>query len=178
MNKAYGIIWNNSRQAWVVVSELASGHGFVLARNTLLAVAVTATIGNSFAATTYVSGSNTVSSNVVISKGDTQIVYSGGSAVSAMINSAGVQTVNNGGHTFNTVVKLGGIQNVGVSGSAKDTIVSAGGIQKVSSGGLATGTQLNGGAQNVYSGVMFQIPPFLMGAYRMFIPVRWQTAQP
>ncbi|EMB0462719.1 hypothetical protein U7Q45_004790, partial [Escherichia coli] len=36
MNKAYSIIWSHSRQAWVVASELARGHGFVLAKNTLL----------------------------------------------------------------------------------------------------------------------------------------------
>ncbi|HBN7435689.1 ESPR-type extended signal peptide-containing protein [Escherichia coli] len=36
----YCIVWNSSRQAWVVASELARGHGFVLAKNTLLVLTV------------------------------------------------------------------------------------------------------------------------------------------
>ncbi|EEJ7121525.1 hypothetical protein GJZ08_23350, partial [Salmonella enterica] len=152
MNKAYGIIWNHSRQAWVVVSELASGQGFILAKNTILAAAVTATISNSFAATSYVSGANIFTSGGQVIGGDTQLVYSGGTAVSVTINSAGIQTVNKGGQTIDTVITNSGIQNVGEAGRAQSTTVSKGGLQRVSSGGLATSTQLMGGAQNVYSG--------------------------
>ncbi|EFM9270075.1 ESPR-type extended signal peptide-containing protein [Escherichia coli] len=71
MNKAYSIIWSHSRQAWVVASELARGHGFVLAKNTLLVLAVVSTIENAFA----VNISGTVSTRGTVSSGETQIVY-------------------------------------------------------------------------------------------------------
>ncbi|EOY4664082.1 ESPR-type extended signal peptide-containing protein, partial [Escherichia coli] len=46
MNKAYSIVWNSSRQAWVVASELARGRGFVLAKNTLMVLTVASAVGN------------------------------------------------------------------------------------------------------------------------------------
>lgn len=151
MNKAYNIIWNHSKQAWEVASEFAKGHGFVLAKKTILAAAITATIGNAFAAPANI-GSGVVSSGDVINSGEAQTVYSGGSALNTTINSGGNQNVNNGGYASNATVNSSGSQNIGSAGSATGTIVNSGGFQRVSAGGVATGTQLSGGAQNIYSG--------------------------
>lgn len=48
MNKAYSVVWNHARQTWIVVSELSRCHGVVLAKKTILTLAVVSTIGNSF----------------------------------------------------------------------------------------------------------------------------------
>ncbi|WHG39514.1 autotransporter adhesin AIDA-I [Escherichia coli] len=148
MNRTYSIVWNSSRQAWVVASELARGHGFVLAKKTLLVLTVASTIGNAFAQNV----SSGVVSNGVVSSGETQVVYSNGQTSNATVNSGGIQNVNNGGKTTSTKVNSSGAQNVGNSGTAISTIVSSGGIQRVNSGGTATGTKLSGGNQNIYSG--------------------------
>ncbi|MBS8497400.1 autotransporter adhesin AIDA-I [Escherichia coli] len=148
MNRTYSIVWNSSRQAWVVASELARGHGFVLAKKTLLVLTVASTIGNAFAQNV----SSGVVSNGVVSSGETQVVYSNGQTSNATVNSGGIQNINNGGKTTSTKVNSSGAQNVGNSGTAISTIVSSGGIQRVNSGGTATGTKLSGGNQNIYSG--------------------------
>ncbi|CAD5645699.1 outer membrane autotransporter barrel domain-containing protein [Escherichia coli] len=147
MNKTYSIIWSHSRQAWVVASELTRGHGFVLAKKTLLVLAVASTIGNAFA----VNISGTVSTGGVVSSGETQIVYSGGETSNATVNSGGIQNVNNGGKTTATTVNSSGAQNVGSSGTTISTIVNSGGFQRVSSGGVASATNLSGGVQNIYN---------------------------
>ncbi len=147
MNKAYSIVWNSSRQAWVVASELARGHGFVLAKNTLLVLTVASTVGNAFAQNV----SSGVVSNGVVSSGETQVVYSNGQTSNATVNSGGIQNVNNGGKTTSTTVNSSGAQNVGNSGTAISTIVNSGGVQRVSSGGVTSATSLSGGAQNIYN---------------------------
>ena len=147
MNKAYSIVWNSSRQAWVVASELARGHGFVLAKNTLLVLTVASTVGNAFAQNV----SSGVVSNGVVSSGETQVVYSNGQTSNATVNSGGIQNVNNGGKTTSTTVNSSGAQNVGNSGTAISTIVNSGGVQRVSSGGVTSATNLSGGAQNIYN---------------------------
>lgn len=88
MNKAYSIVWNSSRQAWVVASELARGHGFVLAKNTLLVLTVASTVGNAFAQNV----SSGVVSNGVVSSGETQVVYSNGQTSNATVNSGEYRT--------------------------------------------------------------------------------------
>ncbi|ENH2144268.1 hypothetical protein ABVX81_004571 [Escherichia coli] len=40
MNKAYSVVWNHARQTWIVVSELSRCHGVVLAKKTILTLAV------------------------------------------------------------------------------------------------------------------------------------------
>ncbi|WP_212795072.1 autotransporter adhesin AIDA-I [Escherichia coli] len=147
MNRAYSIVWNSSRQAWVVASELARGHGFVLAKNTLLVLTVASTVGNAFAQNV----SSGVVSNGVVSSGETQVVYSNGQTSNATVNSGGIQNVNNGGKTTSTKVNSSGAQNVGNSGTAISTIVNSGGVQRVSSGGVTSATNLSGGAQNIYN---------------------------
>ncbi|HAW0541790.1 TPA: autotransporter adhesin AIDA-I [Escherichia coli] len=147
MNKAYSIVWNSSRQAWVVASELARGHGFVLAKNTLLVLTVASAVGNAFAQNV----SSGVVSNGVVSSGETQVVYSNGQTSNATVNSGGIQNVNNGGKTTSTTVNSSGAQNVGNSGTAISTIVNSGGVQRVSSGGVTYATNLSGGAQNIYN---------------------------
>ncbi|EMB0509730.1 autotransporter adhesin AIDA-I [Escherichia coli] len=147
MNKAYSIVWNSSRQAWVVASELARGHGFVLAKNTLLVLTVASAVGNAFAQNV----SSGVVSNGVVSSGETQVVYSNGQTSNATVNSGGIQNVNNGGKTTSTTVNSSGAQNVGNSGTAISTIVNSGGVQRVSSGGVTSATNLSGGAQNIYN---------------------------
>ncbi|EFN4892468.1 autotransporter adhesin AIDA-I [Escherichia coli] len=147
MNKAYSIVWNSSRLAWVVASELARGHGFVLAKNTLLVLTVASTVGNAFAQNV----SSGVVSNGVVSSGETQVVYSNGQTSNATVNSGGIQNVNNGGKTTSTTVNSSGAQNVGNSGTAISTIVNSGGVQRVSSGGVTSATSLSGGAQNIYN---------------------------
>lgn len=146
MNKAYNIIWNHSKQAWEVASEFAKGHGFVLAKKTILAASILAAIGNATAAN--ISSGEAV--NEVVSVGDTQYVYNSGSTVNATVN--GTQVVHSGGKTSNTTVNSAAFQNIGNAGSATGTVVNSGGLQRVNSGGVATGTQLSGGAQNIYSG--------------------------
>lgn len=147
MNKAYSVVWNHARQTWIVVSELSRCHGVVLAKKTILTLAVVSTIGNSFA--------KNISSGVVIgefvSSGEVQVVYSSGQTSNATVNSGGIQNVNNGGKTTSTTIESSGAQNVGISGTAISTIVNSGGIQRVSSGGITSATQLSGGAQNVYN---------------------------
>ncbi|EEW1721698.1 autotransporter adhesin AIDA-I [Escherichia coli] len=147
MNKAYSIVWNSSRQAWVVASELARGHGFVLAKNTLLVLTVASAVGNAFAQNV----SSGVVSNGVVSSGETQVVYSNGQTSNATVNSGGIQNINNGGKTTSTTVNSSGAQNVGNSGTAISTIVNSGGVQRVSSGGVTSATNLSGGAQNIYN---------------------------
>lgn len=146
MNKAYNIIWNNSKQAWEVASEFAKGHGFVLAKKTILAASILAAIGNATAANI----SSGEAANEVVSAGDTQYVYNNGSTVNATVN--GTQIVHSGGKASGTTVNSAGSQNIGNAGSATGTIVNSGGFQRVSAGGVATDTQLSGGAQNIYSG--------------------------
>ncbi|MGD2630038.1 autotransporter adhesin AIDA-I, partial [Escherichia coli] len=146
-NKAYSIVWNSSRQAWVVASELARGHGFVLAKNTLLVLTVASAVGNAFAQNV----SSGVVSNGVVSSGETQVVYSNGQTSNATVNSGGIQNINNGGKTTSTTVNSSGAQNVGNSGTAISTIVNSGGVQRVSSGGVTSATNLSGGAQNIYN---------------------------
>ncbi|HHE4261476.1 TPA: ESPR-type extended signal peptide-containing protein, partial [Escherichia coli] len=131
MNKAYSIVWNSSRQAWVVASELARGHGFVLAKNTLLALTVASTIGNSFAKNI----STPTDEKIIIANGETQYVYGKGETSNATVNSGGTQIVHSGGKTTSTTVNGSGAQNVGNSGTVISTVVSSGGNQRVSSGG-------------------------------------------
>ncbi|MFO6485701.1 ESPR-type extended signal peptide-containing protein [Escherichia coli] len=40
MNKAYSVVWNHARQTWIVVSELSRCHGVVIAKKTILTLAV------------------------------------------------------------------------------------------------------------------------------------------
>ncbi|HDD9598365.1 TPA: AIDA repeat-containing protein, partial [Escherichia coli] len=141
MNKAYSIVWNSSRQAWVVASELARGHGFVLAKNTLLALTVASTIGNSFAKNI----SSPTGEQITITNGEKQYVYAKGEISNATVNSGGTQIVHSGGKATSTTVNSSGAQNVGDSGTVISTVVSSGGFQRVNSGGTATGTQLSGG---------------------------------
>ncbi|EFK8681539.1 autotransporter outer membrane beta-barrel domain-containing protein, partial [Escherichia coli] len=152
MNKAYSIVWNSSRQAWVVASELARGHGFVLAKNTLLVLTVASTVGNAFAQT-YNCSTGQVCTPNIISSGDTQYVFNTGVTNNTVISGTGKQVVSSGGKTnFTTINDKNGNQVVGYNGSATNTKVSSGGFQRVSSGGTATGTRLSGGNQNVSSG--------------------------
>ncbi|MFA8260558.1 autotransporter adhesin AIDA-I [Escherichia coli] len=130
-----------------MASELARGHGFVLAKNTLLVLTVASTVGNAFAQNV----SSGVVSNGVVSSGETQVVYSNGQTSNATVNSGGIQNVNNGGKTTSTKVNSSGAQNVGNSGTAISTIVNSGGVQRVSSGGVTSATNLSGGAQNIYN---------------------------
>ncbi|EIQ0014163.1 AIDA repeat-containing protein, partial [Escherichia coli] len=151
MNKAYSIVWNSSRQAWVVASELARGHGFVLAKNIILPMAIASSIGASWAQepNTHI-GNGKFESNTSVSK--SQIVYSGGHTSNVTILQGGTQNVNNSGYTSSTHINNSGTQVVGNLGSSFDTVVSSGGKQTVNSGGTATGTKLSGGTQNVSSG--------------------------
>ncbi|EEY3529804.1 hypothetical protein EJO63_21780, partial [Escherichia coli] len=130
MNKAYSIVWNSSRQAWVVASELARGHGFVLAKNTLLVLTVASAVGNAFAQDCKAGSQN--ASNCVITAGSvvvgkTQYVYAQGQTSNVIVN--GKQVVSNGGKTSATTITSGGYQFVGTDGSASATVVSSGGKQ-------------------------------------------------
>ncbi|MFQ3381970.1 autotransporter adhesin AIDA-I, partial [Escherichia coli] len=147
MNKAYSIVWNSSRQTWVVASELARGHGFVLAKNIILSMAIASSIGASWAqnAATHI-GKNKHEENTSVSTN--QIVYSGGYTSNVTILQGGTQNVNENGHTSSTHINKLGTQVVGNLGSSFDTIVSSGGLQRVSSGGVTSATNLSGGAQN------------------------------
>ncbi len=79
-------------QAWVVASELARGHGFVLAKNTLLVLTVASTVGKAFAQNV----SSGVVSNGVVSSGETQVVYSNGQTSNATVNSGKITSTMEG----------------------------------------------------------------------------------
>ncbi|EFS2085581.1 autotransporter adhesin AIDA-I [Escherichia coli] len=134
-----------------MASELAKGHGFVLAKNIILSMAVASSIGATWAqnAATHI-GNNKHEENTSVSSN--QIVYSGGYTSNVTILSGGTQNVNSNGYTSSTHINSLGTQVIGNLGSSFYTIVSSGGLQRVSSGGTATGTKLSGGNQNISSG--------------------------
>lgn len=147
MNKIYTTVWCESRQQWVVGSELASGAGrpklaprksaLALLLGTMLLPAAPAL------AIDYV--------NETLEDGDRQSLYSGDTATSTTMNSGSRQYLS-GGSATDTAIKGGGYQYVYNGGSATDTTIDNLGWQYVSSGGSATATTLNGGTQQVHSG--------------------------
>ncbi len=119
--------------------------------------------------------SNTVSSSLIISSGNTLDVASGGVAVGTVIDggrvsvlsggvtsgsivssggtTSGIQWVSAGGSANSTTVLRGGKQIVFNGGTASDTVVSSGGRDVVSSGGIAISTTASfGGFETVSNG--------------------------
>ncbi|MCX1665704.1 autotransporter adhesin AIDA-I, partial [Escherichia coli] len=135
-----------------MASELARGHGFVLAKNTLLVLTVASAVGNAFAQT-QTCAKDCNSNGGTVSSSDIQYVLSTGETHNIVVSGKGKQVVHSGGKTYSTVVHdKDGSQVVGDKGVAINTTVNAGAFQRVSAGASATGTTLSGGNQNIYTG--------------------------
>jgi outer membrane autotransporter protein len=164
MNKIYTTVWCDSRQQWVVTSELASGSGrpklapkksalaLLLGAMLLPAAPVKAvdhvdvTLDEGSEQTI---GSGDTATNTTINSGAQQRVNYVGWATSTNIND-GWQLVFEGGTATDTTINNGGRQDV-VGGSASETTINSG-VQSVN-GGTATNTTINsGGKQYVTSG--------------------------
>jgi len=147
MNKIYTTVWCESRQQWVVTSELArsSGRPKLVPKKSALALLLGAMLlpsGPAMAAD-YV-GETLTNSTQHISSGDT--------ATSTTINSGGRQNVSNGGTATSTTINSGGMHYVYSGGTATDTTIQAGGSQDIDGGTVTSTTIIDGGAQFIFSG--------------------------
>lgn len=130
MNKIYTTVWCESRQQWVVTSELATGSGRpkLTPKKSALALLL---------------GAFLLPSGPAMS-----IDYVG---VTVDVNTTGPQTLNSGDTATSTTINAGTYQRISSGGKATITTIN-GGSQRVS-GGSATSTTINaGGWQEVTSG--------------------------
>lgn len=163
MNKIYTTVWCESRQQWVVTSELASGSGRpkLAPKKSALALLLGAMLLPSapVIAVDYVdvtlTGEQTISSGDTATSttinGGSQYIYNGGSATETVINYEGMQDVYVGGSATETSINNGGEQYT-LGDTATDTSINSGGKQEVVSGGTTTDTTISGGRQWVSSG--------------------------
>jgi autotransporter passenger strand-loop-strand repeat protein len=134
--------------------------------------AIGTTIGSGGEQDVYATAANTTVANggteiifagqgnsTTVSSGGTELVSSGGTAISTVLSSGGVQAVNNGATVSGTTVSIGGLEVVVSGGAANATTVLGGGVQIVgpgftaSAGGTASGTIIgSGGTQFVEFG--------------------------
>ncbi|MGU3412527.1 autotransporter outer membrane beta-barrel domain-containing protein [Enterobacteriaceae bacterium C34A] len=152
MNKIYTTVWCDSRQQWVVTSELTSGSGRpkMTPKKSALALLLGAMLlpAAPVMAVDYVDVTLDGSSS-------SQQLNSGDTATSTTINSGGQQEVLSGGTAIDTTINTGGQQHISSGGTATDTTINSGGGQQlVSNGGTASGTTISGShaVQAIYSG--------------------------
>lgn len=163
MNRIFTTTWNESRQQWVVASELASGGGRPKLSTKKRALALL--LGAVLLPSTPVLAIDYVG-DTLDGDGASQTLNAGDTATSTTINSGGYQYVSSGGFATDTVINSGGWQNVYSGGSAAGTTISDGTQQvfggsvtdttlnngrQFVSGGSAIGTIINGGWQRVHS---------------------------
>ena len=150
MNKIYTTVWNESRQQWVVTSELATGPSRPKLTPRISALALL--LGAVLLPSGPVMAADYIGVTVDGSTGN-QNLFSGDTATSTTIKSGGQQHISIGGSATVTTISSGGQQHVYSGGTATETAISSGGWQYVSSGGSATSTTIhNGGNQSVISG--------------------------
>ncbi|MEX3020853.1 autotransporter outer membrane beta-barrel domain-containing protein [Kluyvera sp. STS39-E] len=163
MNKIYTTVWCESRQQWVVTSELArsSGRPKLAPKKSALALLLGAMllpsgpamavnyVGETLTSSTQNISSDDTATDTTINSGGTQNISSGGTATDTTINSGGTQNISSGGTATDTTINSGGIQNVSNGGTVIDTTIS-GGLQNIASGGTAIGTTINSGSQSVW----------------------------
>ena len=168
MNKAYRIVWNAARQAWVVASEHAGSGGRppLSVRNVTGALLLLGVTGASTAATynnTVVSGyhvsqtlySGDTANGVTVTDTADQNISSGASATSTTVTAAGSQSVFSGGSATSTVVSgKKSHQYVNDGGFASGTIVSNSAGQLINFGGSAASTTLNSGGTLQMGGIL------------------------
>ncbi|HEP0935582.1 TPA: hypothetical protein QIX40_002982 [Enterobacter roggenkampii] len=118
MNKIYTTVWCESRQQWVVTSELATGSGRpkLTPKKSALAILLGAVLlpSGPVMATDYVGETVT----------GVQFIKSGDTATSTTINSGGGQLIN-GGSANVTTINNGGLQSV-YDGVATSTTIQGG----------------------------------------------------
>lgn len=148
MNKIYTTVWCESRQQWVVTSELATGSGRpkLTPKKSALALLLGAFLLPSGPAMSI----DYVGVTVDVNTTGPQTLNSGDTATSTTINAGTYQRISSGGKATITTIN-GGSQRVS-GGSATSTTINAGGWQEVTSGGSATITTINSGASQRVSG--------------------------
>ncbi|HDX6611284.1 TPA: AIDA repeat-containing protein, partial [Escherichia coli] len=116
MNKVFNVVWNESRQMWVVTSELSRKVGAPRQiRRTVLAGLLAGLLMPSQPSLATAYENQTIGDGVLIK------LNSGDTATSTTINNGGSQNVYSGGSATSTTINDGGYQNVYSGGSATDT---------------------------------------------------------
>ncbi|MDU1001964.1 ESPR-type extended signal peptide-containing protein, partial [Citrobacter sp.] len=126
MNKIYTTVWCESRQQWVVTSELATGSSRPKLAPKKSALALL--LGAMLLPSAPVMAVDYVGTTVDGNSGN-QNLYSGDTATDTTINSGGIQFVSSGGTASETIINSSGRQNVSSDGTATGTTINSFGVQ-------------------------------------------------
>lgn len=154
LNCNYRLVWNETLQELVVVSELSKARGkWATGVTQVLATLVlscSATF-SAYSATVVIAEDETQTGLVADGSDDIIQIEQLGTSEEATLTNGGTQ--NNGGSAVRTQIGSGGVENVLDSGGSADAVISDGGLQNILAGGNANGsTILLGGTQVINGG--------------------------